>query len=324
VNIATGQKVAIKLESKASNLRREYNIYRLLDGVVGVPKVHWFGKDGKYYVLVLDILGPSLNDVFKYCRKKFTLKTILMIADEMIIRLQSLHQKNFIHCDLKPANFLLGSKLKEINMIDFGLSQRYYDETRKKHIRRSKGNSFTGTPRYASINAHLGIQLSRRDDLESLGYVLIYLYKGFLPWQGLKGRNKAEKHQQIYLKKMKTTPEELCSVLPPEFATYLNYCRSIRFSETPNYDYLRQLFRDVYFREGYSVDGQFDWNVKKAGRRQQRKNRTGSVTISRTAIANPKIKSRKDNHRNKNKKNVHTSENETRHKVKGKPRTCTY
>lgn len=152
-------------------------------------------------------------------------------------------------------------KLNQIYIIDFGLAKRYRDPRTHRHIPYVEGKSLTGTARYASINTHLGIEQSRRDDLESLGYVLMYFNRGQLPWQGLKANTKKEKYNRIAEKKMSTPVEILCKHFPTEFATYLNYCRALRFDDKPDYAYLRRLFRDLFFRQGYAADYRFDWTV---------------------------------------------------------------
>jgi len=266
-NINTGEEVAIKLESVKSRhpqLAYEYKVYRILAGGVGIPNVRWFGREGDFNVMVMDILGPSLEDLFNFCSRKFTLKTVLMLADQMLARIEYVHTKNFIHRDLKPDNFLIGlgrRKLNQIYIIDFGLAKRYRDPRTHRHIPYVEGKSLTGTARYASINTHLGIEQSRRDDLESLGYVLMYFNRGQLPWQGLRANNKKEKYNRIAEKKMSTPVEILCKHFPSEFATYLNYCRALRFDDKPDYAYLRRLFRDLFFRQGYAADYRFDWTV---------------------------------------------------------------
>jgi len=266
-NINTGEEVAIKLESvktRHPQLAYEYKVYRILAGGVGIPNVRWFGREGDFNVMVMDILGPSLEDLFNFCSRKFTLKTVLMLADQMLARIEYVHTKNFIHRDLKPDNFLIGlgrRKLNLIYVIDFGLAKRYRDPRTHRHIPYVEGKSLTGTARYASINTHLGIEQSRRDDLESLGYVLMYFNRGQLPWQGLKANTKKEKYNRIAEKKMSTPVEILCKHFPTEFATYLNYCRALRFDDKPDYAYLRRLFRDLFFRQGYAADYRFDWTV---------------------------------------------------------------
>merc|ERR1712003_253979 len=203
--------------------------YRILAGGVGIPNVRWFGREGDHGVMVMDILGPSLEDLFNFCSRKFTLKTVLMLADQMLARIEYVHTKNFIHRDLKPDNFLIGlgrRKLNQIYIIDFGLAKRYRDPRTHRHIPYVEGKSLTGTARYASINTHLGYEQARRDDLETLGYVLMYFNRGGkLPWQGLKAKSKTQKYNRISKVKRETTIDLLCADCPRQFADYLKYCR---------------------------------------------------------------------------------------------------
>ncbi|CAJ0965545.1 unnamed protein product [Ranitomeya imitator] len=182
-----------------------------------------------------------------------------------ISRIEYIHSKNFIHRDVKPDNFLmgLGKKGNLVYIIDFGLAKKYRDARTHQHIPYRENKNLTGTARYASINTHLGIEQSRRDDLESLGYVLMYFNLGSLPWQGLKAATKRQKYERISEKKMSTPIELLCKSYPSEFATYLNFCRSLRFDDKPDYSYLRQLFRNLFHRQGFSYDYVFDWNMLK-------------------------------------------------------------
>mmetsp|Transcript_96495 Transcript_96495/g.177413 ORF Transcript_96495/g.177413 Transcript_96495/m.177413 type:complete len:322 (+) Transcript_96495:83-1048(+) len=265
-NVQTGDEVAIKLESiksKHPQLLYESKLYKILAGGVGVPNVHWYGVEGDYNVMVIDLLGPSLEDLFSFCNRKFSLKTILMLSDQMINRIEYVHAKNFIHRDIKPDNFLigLGKKANQVYVIDFGLAKKYRDPRTQQHIPYREGKNLTGTARYASVNTHLGIEQSRRDDLEAIGYVLMYFNRGTLPWQGLTATGKKEKYEKIMEKKMSTPIEVLCKHFPSEFVTYLNYCRSLRFEDRPDYAYLRRLLKDLFFREGYQYDFVFDWTI---------------------------------------------------------------
>jgi len=240
---------------------------------VGIPNVKWFGVEGEFNVMVMDLLGPSLEDLFNFCKRKFTLKTVLMLADQMLRRIEYVHSKSYIHRDVKPDNFLmgLGKRGNQVNIIDFGLAKKFRDTRTQEHIPYRENKNLTGTARYASINTHLGIEQSRRDDLESLAYVLMYFNRGTLPWQGLVGHTKKQKYNLIKDKKVSTTVESLCRGFPSEFATYLTYTRSLTFDENPDYSYLRKLFRDLFAREGYKYDGLFDWTILKASEAEPEK-----------------------------------------------------
>eukprot|EP00435_Cladocopium_sp_Y103_P024112 s4048_g5.t2 len=213
VNLRTGEEVAIKLEplkSRHPQLLYEAKIYKGLAGSVGIPSIHWYGVQDAYTVMVLDLLGPSLEDLLNFCKGRLSLKTVLMIADQMINRLECVHSRNVIHRDVKPDNFLLGlgRRANQVNLIDFGLSKKYRDSKTQVHIPYREGKALTGTARYASINTHAGLEQSRRDDLEALGYVLIYLVKGCLPWQGLPSKTpktKQERYDEIMQQKINTS-----------------------------------------------------------------------------------------------------------------------
>ncbi|XP_020901253.1 casein kinase I [Exaiptasia diaphana] len=268
LNITNGEELAVKLESQKARhpqLLYESKLYRMLHGGIGIPKMKWFGQEKEYNVLVMELLGPSLEDLFNFCSRDFSMKTVLMLADQMIGRIEFVHNKNFIHRDIKPDNFLMGTNkhCNKLYLIDFGLAKRYRDSRTKQHITYREDKNLTGTARYASINAHLGIEQSRRDDMESLGYVLMYFNRNNLPWQGLKAQTKKQKYEKISEKKMSTPVEVLCKGFPAEFAMYLNYCKGLRFDEAPDYMYLRQLFRILFRTLNFQYDYIFDWTSLK-------------------------------------------------------------
>lgn len=261
-NILTQEEVAIKLEphnARPPQLLYESKLYKILSGGVGIPYVYYYGVEGEYNVMVIDLLGPSLEDLFNACQRRFSLKTVLMLADQMITRLEYIHLKHFIHRDIKPDNFLIGMgrRRNTIFLIDFGLAKRFMIGS--THIPYREHKNLTGTARYCSINTHLGIEQSRRDDLESLGYVLMYFLRGSLPWQGLRAASKKQKYEKILEKKMGSPIEYLCRSYPPEFTAYLHYCRALRFDDKPDYGYIRKMFRELFLREGFTYDYLFDW-----------------------------------------------------------------
>eukprot|EP00667_Euglena_gracilis_P008648 EG_transcript_8771 len=282
-NIVSGDPVGIKLEpvtAKYPQLLYEAKLYKVLNSggsVVGIPRVRWSGVEGDYNVLVIDLLGPSMEDLFNFCGRRFTLKTVLMLADQMIARVEYFHSKQFLHRDIKPDNFLMGvgKKAHHMYIIDYGLAKKYIDSHTNEHIPFRDGKSLTGTARYASINAHLGYEQSRRDDLESLGYIFAYFLRGALPWQGLKADNKDDKYKVICEKKQKTSVESLCKGMPNEFVQYLTIVKGLEFKDKPDYAGLRKLFRDLFAREGFQMDYVFDWTIKRI-----RESRASSFTSS--------------------------------------------
>ena len=265
-NLISGEEVAIKLESIRSRhpqLEYESRVYRYLSGGVGLPFIRWFGREGEYNAMVIDLLGPSLEDLFNYCYRKFSFKTVIMLALQMICRIQYIHGRSFIHRDIKPDNFLMGTGRRgsTVHAIDFGLSKKYRDFNTHRHIPYRENKSLTGTARYASINTHLGIEQCRRDDLESLGYIFVYFCKGSLPWQGLKATTKKQKYDRILEKKLSISTEVLCEGLPIEFKEYLDYCKNLKFDERPDYLYLAKLFKDLSIKLEYHNDHLFDWTM---------------------------------------------------------------
>uniref|UniRef100_A0A672H466 Casein kinase I isoform alpha n=3 Tax=Euacanthomorphacea TaxID=123369 RepID=A0A672H466_SALFA len=295
INITNGEEVAVKLESQKARhpqLLYESKLYKILQGGVGIPHIRWYGQEKDYNVLVMDLLGPSLEDLFNFCSRRFTMKTVLMLADQMISRIEYVHTKNFIHRDIKPDNFLMGigRHCNKLFLIDFGLAKKYRDNRTRQHIPYREDKNLTGTARYASINAHLGIEQSRRDDMESLGYVLMYFNRTSLPWQGLKAATKKQKYEKISEKKMSTPVEVLCKGFPAEFAMYLNYCRGLRFEEAPDYMYLRQLFRILFRTLNHQYDYTFDWTMLKQKAAQQGASSGGQGQQAQTpTVANSQV-----------------------------------
>lgn len=260
----TSKLVAVKIEhTKSSHPQLEYEakVYKYLCGIPGIPSVHYFGPVGDYTAMVMDLLGKSLEELFNLCQRRFTLKTVLMLADQMIQRIEYIHYKHFVHRDIKPDNFVMGygESQRHVYLIDFGLAKRYRDPRNLHHIPIRFNKSLTGTARYASLNTHLGIEQGRRDDLEALGYVLVYFLMGSLPWQNLKAANKEEKYEKILKKKRDTDIATLCRELPPEFSLYFTYVRSLQFEERPDYAYLRKIFHEVFIRNNFKRDEEYDW-----------------------------------------------------------------
>jgi serine/threonine protein kinase len=248
-DVETDEIVAIKLESldaKYPQLAWEYKIYNLLAGQVGFPKVHYYGVENEYSVLIMECLGPSLEVQFVKCRRKFSMGTVAFLAIQMISRIQQLHSIGYVHRDVKPDNFLLGlgkDKRMTVYLIDFGLAKKYRKDDH--HIPFASNKSLIGTARYASLNNHLGFEQSRRDDLEAVGYLIIYLAKGHLPWQGIKPQIGKSKYQMIGQCKRNVSNAELCKGLPLAFHNYMKIVHEYGFEQDPNYDKLRGLFQNL-------------------------------------------------------------------------------
>ncbi|KAK6951079.1 hypothetical protein Daesc_007608 [Daldinia eschscholtzii] len=185
------------------------------------------------------------------------------VAIKFLSRVQTIHEKNLIYRDIKPDNFLIGrpgtKAANVIHVVDFGMAKQYRDPKTKQHIPYRERKSLSGTARYMSINTHLGREQSRRDDLEALGHVFMYFLRGGLPWQGLKAATNKQKYEKIGEKKQTTPIKDLCEGFPEEFSKYLTYVRNLGFEDTPDYDYLRELFTQALKNTGEVEDGEYDW-----------------------------------------------------------------
>ena len=217
------------------------------DTFTGVPKVYYFDRlEHKYNFMVMEFLGPSLGDLFQLKERNFGLETVLMLTIQILTRIEYIHEKGFLHRDIKPENFVIGlnEKSNMVYLIDYGLSKRYKDKNSGQHIPYRENKQLVGTVRYASINAHLGIEQSRRDDLEGIGYVLVYFYLGRLPWQNKTDKGKPLT-QKITEKKLTTPPELLCKKMPREFSYYFHYCKNLKFEDRPDYNSLKCMFAEL-------------------------------------------------------------------------------
>ena len=238
-NVRTKEKVAIKIESiknETKMLKNESTVYQYLGSSQGIPTVKWFGKDRYNYYMVINLLGKSLEEL-KLEKTKFSLKLTLQIGIQIIFLLKSIHRKGLIHRDIKPENFLLGlnSANKQIYIIDFGFCKSYLNKD--QHIKFGKINNLIGSYNYASVNSHKHFELSRRDDLESLGYMLIYFYIGELEWRS--SFNSSNENEIISLKES----VQINSKYPVVLLNYMKYVRNLEFEETPNYSIIIDSFK---------------------------------------------------------------------------------
>ena len=270
INIENDERVAIKLESRNTSnenqiLEREIFYLYLLRHTPGIVKIITTGKTKKYNILIEPLLGPTLYTLFLDHNKNFTIKDICQIAIQCITRLESVHKKGIIHCDIKPENFLIGLRDKRIiYLIDFGLSKKYRSDRTKKHIQFTITKTMIGTARYASMNALSGLQLSRRDDLESLSYVILYFLTKKLPWQGITAKSLDKRYKKIYEKKSELESWEKFKIIPIEIQNFVKYCRNLGFSEEPNYKLMKKFFYDLLDKMELEDDKNFSWIIDKS------------------------------------------------------------
>uniref|UniRef100_A0A453EDJ9 non-specific serine/threonine protein kinase n=2 Tax=Aegilops tauschii subsp. strangulata TaxID=200361 RepID=A0A453EDJ9_AEGTS len=243
--------VALKFEHRTSKgcnygAPSEWQVYNTLSGNHGVPRVHYKGKQGEFYIMVMDMLGPSLWDVWNNNSHSMSVEMVACIAIEAISILEKMHSKGYVHGDVKPENFLLGPcgtlEEKKLFLVDLGLATKWKGAGNGHIEYDQRPDVFRGTVRYASVHAHLGRTGSRRDDLESLAYTLIFLLRGRLPWQGYQGDNKGF---LVSKKKMSTSPESLCGICPQSFRHFVEYVVNLKFDEEPNYAKCISLFDGI-------------------------------------------------------------------------------
>ena len=264
VNTTTNEKIALKVEKREQNdpgtLENEALRLVYLQGE-GIPRVYCYGHNLEHNLLVEELLGKSLEDIFNANGKPFSLKTVCVLGIEMINRIQYIHSKHYIHRDIKPDNFMTGrgTNEKKIYIIDFGLAKKFYSVSKGQHIKFITGKHLIGTARYCGRNAHRGFEQGRRDDIESIGYVLMYFLLGQLPWQGLKVKKNEDQFEKIAQKKYTTSFEELTAGQPEEFLLYFKHVDNLEFEDKPNYVYLIGLFQNIIDRFCKDCFYDFDW-----------------------------------------------------------------
>ena len=249
------KKIAIKIEKikKQNNLqlKNETEILSFLQGGLGIPKIYDYIRTSKYNFMIFELLGINLDELFHLYNKKFNNNITIALGLQMIERLEFIHSRHIIHRDVKPENFMIGKGKNDsiVYICDFGLSKRFRDKKTGLHIPYKNGKHFIGTAVFASIYTHLGIEQSRRDDLESLAYILIYFSKGVLPWMKVKGKNRKEKYSKVLSLKININISDLCSGLPEEYSKFLKYVRDLQFEDKPDYDYLKNLLKAMIVNE---------------------------------------------------------------------------
>ena len=264
INTSNNEKIALKIEKRDKNdpgtLENEALRLVYLQGE-GIPSVYCYGNNIEHNLLVEELLGKSLEEIFTSYGKPFSLKTVCVLGIEMIKRIQYIHSKYYIHRDIKPDNFMTGRgpNEKKIYIIDFGLAKKYYSVSRAQHIKFITGKHLVGTARYCGRNAHRGYEQGRRDDIESIGYVLMYFLLGVLPWQGLKAKKNEDQFEKIAQKKYTTSFEELTLGQPEEFLNYFKHVDRLQFEDQPNYVYLIGLFQSVIDKYCQECLYDFDW-----------------------------------------------------------------
>ena len=292
INTVNNKSIALKLEKNKDNqimsVLREATLLKHLQNLKGIPKLYWSGSSSEYDVIVLSLLGRDLSTYLKLF-KKFSLKSVVMIGSQLLNLIEKIHQKSIVHRDLKPENILVGYKDEDpeiIYIVDFGIS-KFFRDSKNRHIPYKENKSFMGTTRYASLNAHLGIELTRKDDLETIGYIMVYLFKGVLPWQNLNVSEK-ERTKLVGNMKEKIKIDELCKDMPEEFSLYFQYVKGLTFQANPEYSYLKNLMKRIADKYKIEIDNKFDWTSKKKDNNNN--NNFHNNNNGKNALLTPKTK----------------------------------
>ena len=261
-NIETDEKIALKIEpkNKFNFLKSEASYLYILRKGPGIPKIISFGITKNYNILIEPLLGKNLYSLFIENNKQFTIKDICLISLQCITQFEFIHSKGVIHCDIKPENYAIGEKDKRIiYLFDFGLSKKYRSDRTKNHIQFKLTKTMTGTARYASRNCLSGEELSRRDDLESFCYTILYFMTKKLPWQGIKAKTMTERYRKIYIEKMNLEKWEKFEDIPLQIQNFIIYCRNLKFTQDPNYKLMKLFFKNLMREEYLDNDKNFSW-----------------------------------------------------------------
>ena len=321
INIKNNEPVAMKFEKKL-------NIHKFLESEamflynlkgLGIPKIISYGITGNYNLLIEELLDLSLSQIWNYSFQMYEnkLKDVCMIGIQIIDRLEFVHSKNVIHRDIKPNNILIGRKdPNNLYLIDFGFARKYRSSRTGKHIKYNLLKKAVGYIIYLSANGNKGYEISRRDDLESLGYMLIYLARNYLPWMYI-NFSKIDidtKLRDICNMKCSITPEELCKGLPEDFVSYIKYCKNLEFEQEPNYNYLRSLFTSILTRNNLKNDCKFYWIIKQKINKKERFNENKNNIFKRKDSAQKRLYNRIKLSLSKDYYNQNLSENECHEK----------
>ena len=300
IELKTHEEVAIKMSKSAKNvdsaalLKKENKILSRLQGIQGIPTLKWHGSEGDKNFLIMSLHSRDLGYLSRKMGK-FSLKTIVMLAERMIDILDNIHKRGVLHRDIKPENILVGKKTnsREVYLVDFGIS-KFFKDSLGRHLKFSEGKKFVGTCRYSSLAAHKGKEIGRKDDLENLGYVLVYLFNGMLPWQKYTFAEE-DKYMKVGALKEATKVEALCHNLPEEFHQYFEYIRHLEYYDKPDYKYLKSLFYNLASSERFNFDYKWDWLTSTGGNkpnsdssvyvREQKEHRKSSIEMGFTKMS---------------------------------------